>query len=311
MNNAPALERLTIIVAATEPVGGSLAARLARFADEAGPLGQVIVVDASATAQVASLSLGFANVRVLARPSGQLAPRLWRDGLIAAETPLVAFTTAQMFLRPGWRDAMLAPLRQTGAAGVGGPIEPGPGLSSTDRAVALLRYSRYFPPLPASTRAEPAGDNAVYRRDRLVEVESAWSDGFWEVEVHRALRDRGETLALADRAVATFEGGSRLLAMAGQRARHALIYGAGRSRGLTTLAKVARFLASPLVPPLLCGRIAANLRSRGIALAPWTPALPSLGVLASAWAVGEAVGTWRGPSIERDDHRREPLPQLT
>ena len=122
--------------------------------------------------------------------------------------------------------------------------------------MALLRYSGYFPPLPDRPRgSSPPGDNALYRRDRLMEVESSWADGFWEVEVHRALRDRGEILAMAEDAVVTFEGGVGLSSMIRQRWAHARRYGAGRSKGLGTMARLARVAACPMVPPLLLGRI--------------------------------------------------------
>src|SRR5205823_4615322 len=105
----------------------------------------------------------------------------------------------------------------------------GGDLSATDRAVALLRYSGYFPPLPDPSRVDPPGDNALYRCDRLMDVESSWVDGFWEVEVHRALRDRGEILSMAEDAVVTFEGGLGLTSMIRQRWSHARHYGSGRS----------------------------------------------------------------------------------
>ena len=58
----------------------------------------------------------FANVRVIRRPVGRLAPELWRDGLNATDSPLVAFSTAAIVPAPGWLDAMLARLAETGAA---------------------------------------------------------------------------------------------------------------------------------------------------------------------------------------------------
>jgi hypothetical protein len=289
-------ESQAIVVALTDPATPTLAKGLARFADEAGPLGEVLLVDASGRSNCAEIAGQFSNVRVIPRPVGRLAPLLWRDGLLASDADLVAFTTAQMIPRPGWLEALKAALRETGAAGVGGPIEPGSRLSSTDRAVALVRYSGYFPPLPGSPPIGPPGDNALYRRERLMEVESAWVDGFWEVDVHHALRDRGDTFAMADSAVVCFEGGIGLRSMVRQRVRHARRYGAGRSQGLATTARLARVLASPLVPPLLCGRIVRALRARGMALRPWLGSLPSLLVLASSWAIGEAVGTWFGGS---------------
>ena len=317
--NRPPVESLAVIVALTDPATPHLEASLARFADEVGPLGEVLLVDASGESRVEGLARRFANVRVIRRPFGRLAPMLWRDGLLATEAALVAFSTAQMVPRSGWLAALIDKLSESNSAGVGGPIEPGSNLLATDRAVALLRFSGYFPPLPDLDRVDPPGDNALYCRDRLMEVESAWLEGFWEVDVHRALRDRGHSLTMAGSAVITFEGGIGLASMARQRVAHARRYGAGRSKGLGTMARLVRVAVCPLVPLLLCGRIFAELRARGMALAPWLTALPGLVALASAWAIGEAVGTWRGEvrrpdspptTPDSDDPIRDPLTQL-
>jgi len=286
-------ESVAVVVAWDGP-GRSPDATLARFAAEAGPRGEVIVVDASRDGSAGGPAGRFANVRHLRRPPGRLVPLLWRDGLLAADAPLVAFSTARMLPRPGWLASLAGRLRAAGAAGVGGPIEAGARLTATDRAVALLRYSNYFPPSPEPDHAEPPGENALYRRDRLFEVESSWAEGFWEVEVHRALRDRGHSLAICGPAVAAFEGGAGLFALIGQRFAHGRRYGSGRSAGLGRAARLARVALAPMVPPLLCARIVARLRGRGMSLGPWLASAPSLLVLATAWAVGEAVGTWRG-----------------
>ena len=293
----------TVIVALTGPPPSHLGEGLARFADEAGSGGEVLLMDASGGCEVAEAARRLANVRVISRDPDRLAPSLWRDGLLVTDAGLIALSTAQMIPGRGWLAALTARMSETGAAGVGGPIEPAPGLGATDRAVALLRYADYFPasssPLSQGVRGgrldrviQPPGDNALYRRDALMNVQSSWIDGFWEVEVHDALRRRGESLAMAERAVVTFEGGVGLAAMAAQRFRHARRYAVGRSRSSGTTARVARIAAAPLVPPLLCLRALRALQSRRIAPTPWLPALPALAGLATAWAIGEAVGTW-------------------
>ena len=283
---------LAIIVALTGPAGPGLAENLARFVEEAGPRGEVVVV----TSGLAGIS-PKAGARVIGRSSGRLAPELWRDGLLETDSAFVAFTTARMRPRPGWLAALRDRIEATGAAGVGGPIAPGAGLSSVDRAVALLRYANYFPPLPGRAAIEPPGDNALYRRDQLIRVRSSWADGFWEAEVHRALRDEGESLAMAEGAVVDFEGGDGLRAMIGQRFRHARRYAAGRSSGLGPAARSIRVAASPLVPPLLGWRIARSLRDREIGLAPWLAAGPAWLALATSWAIGEVLGTWVGGPV--------------
>jgi hypothetical protein len=111
---------------------------------------------------------------------------------------------------------------------------------------------------------------------------------------------------MAEEAVVTFEGGVGLASMIRQRWAHARRYGAGRSIDLGTVARLTRALACPIVPPLLLARIIAALRTRGMVARPWLPALPALAVLASAWALGEAVGTWRGPNGDGPGRRLEP-----
>lgn len=283
-----AQERLAVIVAAND-ARGTVLASLARWRAEAD---EVVLADASRDGTAEAAEGAFPDVRVLRAPVGRLAPELWRDGLDATEAPLVAFTTAAMVPKPGWRLAMLDRLDATGAAAVGGPIVPGIRLSATDRALFLLRYARYLPPLDPDDPLGPPGDNAVYRRASLRGLEPVWAGGFWEVEVHRALRARGERLALAPEASVSFLGGSRLVPALRQRLAHARRFGASRAGRMGTIERLARSVASAAVPGVLLGRIGASLRARGEGLGPWLPALPSLSLLLAVWAAGEARGLW-------------------
>ena len=178
---------------------------------------------------------------------------------------------------------------------MGGPIEPSPGLSPGDRALYLLRYVNYLRPLPDSAHPEPPGDNALYRRDRLRGLEASWADGFWEAEIHRALRARGEGLDLSREAAVEFLGGTPVGMALRQRSAHARHYGASRAGRMGRLQRVARSAAAPAVPAVLLRRIAATLRARGRDLGPWLPALPHLSLLMAAWSLGEARAMWAGP----------------
>ena len=112
---------LAIVVALTHPGMPHLARGLARFAEEAGPEGEVILVDASGTPKASAFALPHPNVRVIPRPTGRLAPMLWRDGLLATGASLVALTTAQMIPGPGWSEALRDRMLETNAAGRGRP----------------------------------------------------------------------------------------------------------------------------------------------------------------------------------------------
>lgn len=282
--------RVAVVVASIN-ASTTAAACLSRFRDETKGRGEVILVDASDDGTAAMIERDFADVRLIRKTTGALAPDLWRDGLEATDAPLVAFTTAAMVPTPGWLDALLTRLDATGAAAVGGPIEPSERLSPTDRAVYLLRYVNYLRPLGDP---EPPGDNALYSRDRLTGLEDVIARGFWETEIHRRLVAKGETLAMASGAAVTFHGGGRFSTALQQRHRHARHYGATRANRMGSPERLARAAAFPLVPMVLTRRIVSALRARGRAFGPWLPALPGLSLLMAAWAAGEATGTWRG-----------------
>ncbi len=285
--------RIVVIVASID-APSTARESLTRFTQEVRGRGEVVLVDASRDARTVEIVRDLPGLRVISRPPGTLTPELWRDGWLATDAPLVAFSTAAMIPAPGWLDALLNRLSETGAAAVGGPIEAAESLPAIDRAVYLLRYANYFRPL--SPTAEPPGDNAIYRRDALIGLESSMADGFWEAEIHRELRRRGERLAMAPDGQVTFRGGCRLATMLTQRFRHARQYGAGRALTMSPLARLARVLGAPLVPLVLLARIVARLRSHRRWLLSWQNAAPTFVMLSASWAVGEAIGTLLGAS---------------
>ena len=287
-------ERPMVVVLASIDAQSTFRGSLERWLLEMDGPGEVIVVDASRDGTADEVARWFPQVRLLRRPPGALVPELWRDGLEANEASLVAFSTTQMFPAEGWRRAMLERLEETGVAVVGGPILPSTTVAEVaQRAVYLHRYVHYLQPLINPEGVEPPGDNAVYLRDRLDGLESFWKDGFWEVEIHRALRARGERLTLSDGAVRHYGIGpwGRLLR---QRYVHARHYGVSRAQHLGKAARLARIVAAPVVPAVLLCRIVAALRSRGQSLLPWLPTLPDLVSLLAAWSLGEARGMGAG-----------------
>ncbi len=285
---------VAVVVAAIE-ARGTVRASLARFLDEVAGRGEVVLVDASRDGTADEAERVFPGLRVLRRPPGRLTPELWRDGLDATDAPLIAFSTAQMVPCRGWLPALLDRLEATGAAVVGGPIEPSPRLALNDRALYWQRDVNYLRPLPDAPFVEPPGDNALYRRNRLRGLEPLWERGFWEVEVHRHLRRRGERLAMAGDAGIEFRGGATLTEALRQRQAHARHYGASRAARMGRAQRLVRLAATPMVPAVMLRRLVAALPARGQALGPWLPALPRLSLLLAAWTLGEARGTWFGP----------------
>jgi Glycosyl transferase family 2 len=292
---SPQSHDVAVIVASTN-ARASVHASLARFWHEVRGRGEVILVDASSDGTADQAERLLPGLRVLRCPVGSLVPELWRDGLRATDTSLVAFSTAAMVPRRGWLEAMLACLGQTMAAGVGGPIAPSSSISAFGRAVYLHRYANYLGPHLAAHLPDPPADNALYRRDRLLGLDSIIDQGFWEVSVHRNLRARGERLAFAPGAIVDFQGGPRRSVTFSQRFAHARHYSSDRSRKWSRAHRMARLAATPLLPAVLLERIVRTLRTRKESVGFWISAAPDLALLLASWSLGEAAGLWLGDS---------------
>jgi hypothetical protein len=301
----PLADRPMAVILAAIDAQPTFRRSLQRWLLEMDRPGEVIVVDASRDETADEIEELFPGVRVLRRLPGHLVPELWRDGLRATDAELVAFSTLQMVPVADWRKTVLERLEQTGAAAVGGPIiEPSSWYYAQLNAIYLLRYINYLLPLIDSDRVELPGENTVYRRDCLDGLESLWDDGFWEVDINRALRARGERLVMAEGAGVVLDGISGgFTSRLQQRYAHARHYGASRARALGPMARLARIVAAPLVPAVLLQRIVLGLRARGRSVIPWLPALPFLLPLLAAWTLGEARGMGTGLLGARS-HRR-------
>jgi hypothetical protein len=219
---------------------------------------------------------------------GALVPELWRDGIRLAHGDLVALTISPMVPAENWVDSLQRALERCDA--VGGAVDPAPGLRLVDAAEHLSRYARDMRPFRRAESLDLAGDNACYRRALLEEVASAWEDGFWEPDVHRALAARGARLVHDPDVVVRMGRSAGFAAFVRQRLAHGRAFGRARGAGGGALGNLLRVAATPLVPFVLVARTAREVlgrrRGRGRLLA----ALPFLACFDVAWALGEARG---------------------
>ena len=283
-------DRVVVIVAITAD-HRSIRRSIRRFAAEVRGLGRLVLVDGSANG-VGRIDADVDLIR--SRPRG-LVPELWSDGLHQTTEPLVAFSTASMVPTVGWLAAAIAKLKQSAAAGIFGPIEPGPTLSPLARAVYLLRYIRYHRPLSTANSFELPGENALYRRDALESLGTTFPHGFWESEVNQQLLENGQVLTTSESALLRYEEGGRAREILRRRFLHARHYGSTRAAKMTVSERVARTIAAPLIPFVLVLRIVTALASKGISIGPSLSGVLWLPPMLVAWVAGEMIGAWFGP----------------
>lgn len=260
--------------------------------------GRIVVVDGSSDDTADRLEERFPGVEVVRADPRLLMPELWKLGLDRVDlegTRLVALANAQCVPAAGWIEALIdAAAERPAAAGVGGPIAgPEAAASALSWALYFARYCSYMPPVEAGPVSEIPGDNALYRTAALV---AAWSDraaGFWEVLVHRRLRETGAELVMAPSAAVSLGPAVGPWRLAAARFRHGRHYGATRPVG-SGLPRLLRAATAPLLPALLVARIGRRVRGRRPDLMRhYLRSLPWLALLIIAWSLGEAAGYLR------------------
>jgi glycosyltransferase involved in cell wall biosynthesis len=270
-----------------------------------GMRSEVLVVDAShdSSADIAEKKLG--GGRVLRCAPGTLTPELWAAGIVRSAGRVVALTTGHFSVEAAWMVSLASAIRG-GEMGAAGRVDLADETVITDWAVFYLRYSEFLNEperLERGVSGIPA-DNAAYDGDAIRRFVTSTTDGFWEVEFHRQLHSVGASLAMVNGATARYGRSFPFLTIAAHRFHHGRHAGAWRvSRGIRSASAIV--VASPLVPFALAARAWRRVRSAGRHRSRFLRALPLFIVLATMWAVGEAVGAMSGAPVSR---RPAPVP---
>jgi glycosyltransferase involved in cell wall biosynthesis len=261
---------------------------------------EVFVVDASRdpSASIAEKYLG--DKKVLRREPGTLTPELWATGIRETTGRVVVLTTAHFSVEPVWAVSLSSVLDET-EIGAAGSLELADETSITDWAVFYLRYSEFFQEPEQIQRGVPGipADNAAYSGDAIRRFVNSSPDGFWEVEFHRQMHAAGKSLAFVPGATARYCRSFPFLTIADHRFHHGRHSGAWRvSRNAQSAARVV--FATPVVPFALALRVWRRVRPVARHRQRFLRSLPVFLVLATMWALGEAVGALAGaPSPRR------------
>ena len=263
-----------------------------------GLVHEQIVVHTGTLASLPTTVSAGAALRLIERPAGTLVPVLWGIGATAAQGPVVAFTTTQLRVGPGWGRALRSAISvdtDRGTVGAAGSLALAAHASWATAATFFVRFSAFLPesvPSDGALRRDIPGDNAAYARAAIVRHSDLLQAGFWEVEFHRRFEREGLALRLIPDASAMMVGPVDFAAVIRERFEHAVEFGRSRvgRHGESVLRIV---LGAPLVPAVLLVRTARRVLPLARYRRPFVFALPWLVVLTAAWALGESVGALR------------------
>lgn len=249
---------------------------------------EIVVVDAS-TDDSAEIARQFKQIKVCQEDPSRLVPELWKKGIELTVGQSVAFTTANFVPAENWIAQLLAFLQSDHAA-IGGVFEKLAPDSLSQWAVYFLRYSAYQPSIPSGSASQLAADNAVYRRWVFEKYADLLSDGFWEHEVNRRLKQDGYSLLLTSTLKVSMGCFTSPGEFFRQRFLHGRSFGMERVALATTPRRIFYILASPLIPIVLLTRVTRNVLKYSEHPAKFFASLPWLIFYLMGWAFGELTG---------------------
>jgi hypothetical protein len=174
---------------------------------------------------------------------------------------------------------------------VGGALDNEPRADALGWAVYILRYARFTPPFAERETPDLPGDNVVYDRRALLKHAEAFSDGFWEPEIHALLVQEGKRLLLTPALLSVHVNGYAALSFAQQRLRHGTRFGFERAQRMSAPRRLAQLTLAPLVPAVFGAKVLREALKRPALRAHVPSALPYLLLFVNAWALGELGGT--------------------
>ena len=260
---------------------------------------ELIVARAGSTVELAAQ---YTRVAFVSVPADTDLPRIRGAGLAAATGALALMTEDHCVAGSAWVATMS---RYVNAASdvVGGGMDNAQPRRALDWGAFFAEYGFFS---SVSGRREQAssgptlsltGANVAYSRRVLANVAAWMIDGAWENVVHDRLRANGAALLFEPDARVGQNLKYSLTAFMGDRYRHGHDYARARLAESPGANRVVRFLATPLLAPVLTWRVARSAtgsRERRIA---FLRAVPFTLLFLGAWAAGEAAGYLRGPSL--------------
>ena len=280
-------EKLSVVVGSSES-SRSIVSCLDALQRSVEPFeAEIIVVQAGSEAAVLEAVESRRDIDLITLPPRTLTPRLWSEGVSRSTGDCVALITGHCIVVEGWAAALVEALHK-GAWAAGGPMRLARDASILDTAIFLLRYSAFISG-PAGEVKDIAGDNSAYLKSALPPGTWSREDGFWELDVNRAITAEKGTIAWCPDAIAEFTRSFTFTSICRQRFEHGRKFGAERvSMKSESRARVVG--AAPFVPLVLMARIGRRVINGSMYRTRFFLGLPLILALAACWAAGEAVG---------------------
>jgi len=252
------------------------------------PQVEVVVADWTDEETRGHVRRRWPQVRLLSFDQPTAVPELRAAGIAAASAPHVAVIEDHCVVREQWSERLLAAHRQ-GRSVVGGPIRNAATGRLRDWAAFFCEYSEHMEPLPPGRAESLPGMNVSYDRRALTAMAGLLEEGRWESWLHPHLQAQGFELFVDPAAGLDHAKAFGVREFLSQRYHYSRAHAGMRNPELGRK-RLLYAAGSPVLVPLLLGRIARNVLGKRRHRLRLLASSPLVALYTAAWAFGEAVG---------------------
>jgi glycosyltransferase involved in cell wall biosynthesis len=263
---------------------------------------EVIVADSSTDDTRARIAHRFPWVRVIPAGSRAGIPVLRGLGIAAARGAVVAILDPFSVVAPDWVEQVVGAHARQPHLVIGGAV----GLHQPEsRSLAawtlyLNEYALFMPPVGRGETWIVPGSNVSYKREALFAGDRPRFPSFWKTFVNQDLGRAGFPMWLEPAVRVDLNKPVPFGRFLWSRYDHGRCFGSMRVERATTSARLFRALTTPAVPAVLLWRWAKGFWPKRSNRVRFVLTLPGQLALFAVWALGEAVGSVRGPGRSCD-----------
>ena len=265
----------------------------ALYAQRGGAALEVVVVDRVGEAVRPDLRRAFPQAIVIEVAPGVTIPQMRALAFDAARAEIVGVIEDHVIVPPDWAQRMLA-AHAEGAQVVGGAVDNAATGTMVDWAAFLCEYSHCLTPPAKGPAPWVTGNNVTYRKSLLQRFQGTLRQGRWEDALHNAFKEAGIALISEPDISVGHKKHYRVAEYTSQRYLYSRAYAALRVQGAPFTKRLLYGGAALALPPLIYWRVVSQVMKSGRYQSELLRSLPLLALFATSWAIGEAVGYWRG-----------------
>ncbi len=189
---------------------------------------------------------------------------------------------------------------RSGQSIVGGSVTVAEGTSLVGWASVFFEFGAFLLPAKSAEHVGVTTNNVLISRP-LLEPMSQWMPrGFWKFFfLEEAVAAGTRLLQQPDRAV-LHHPPYTLAGFLVRTFHHARVFAVMRNRGAGLVARFARALCFPFVPPMMLARCVATCWPKRMSRGKLVACLPLLLLIYCSWALGEAIGLVSGEGGSRE-----------